>query len=104
MSQPTPAPDLLAHTGNRMAEVAADSARGMVERRLRGFVKSYVPRMFWPLIPGEGGSVADNAKAGASKWFWGVVTSAIVSVLFFLVFAAAVVGFVGITVFAVLFG
>ncbi len=93
-------PDLLAHTGARAAELAADAARGLVARRLRSLAKGYLPRVLWPLIPGVGGSVGANLKASASRWVWGLVTSAIVSLLFVAAFASIGVGVLGVTVFA----
>lgn len=97
----TQQPDLLAHTGNRMAEVAADTAKNMAVRRFQSMAKGYLPKWLWPLIPGVGGSVTENAKAGVSKWFWGIVTSVIISLVFFAIFAVAVMGFLGVTAFAV---
>ncbi len=97
----TQQPELLAHTGNRMAELAADSAKNLAIRRFQSLAKSYLPKMLWPLIPGVGGSVADNAKAGVSKWFWGIVTSVVFSLVFFAIFGVAVMGFLGLTAFAI---
>jgi hypothetical protein len=85
-------PDLMAHTRARMAELAQDEAKSYAERKLRSFVKSYVPKVFHPLIPGEGGSVVTNAKNAVSKWFWGLVTSAVITLIFFAVFGVAIVG------------
>lgn len=97
-------PDLVAHTANRLGEVAAGSARNMALRKFQSVAKSYLPRVLWPLIPGVGGSVADNAKAGVSRWFWGLVSSAVISLLFFAVFGVAIVGILGVIAFAVLSG
>jgi hypothetical protein len=97
-----PADPLMAHTANRMAEMAGQTAKNMAAREMRSWAKQYVPRMFWPLIPGEGGSVEANMKAGVSRWFWGLVWSAVFSIVFFGIFAIAIVGFLAITGFAVL--
>lgn len=94
-------PDLMAHTRDRMAEVAADSAKNMAWRATVRKIKQYLPKVLWPLIPGEGGSVEGNVKAAASKWMWGAVTSAIISLVFFAVFALAFVGFALVTLYAV---
>jgi hypothetical protein len=101
---PVPAgiPDPMTQARNRMAELGAETARDMAERRIRRFVKSYVPRMFHPLIPGERGSVAGNAKRAVSRWFWGLVTSAVISLVFFAFFGIAILGFTLFTAYVVI--
>ncbi len=97
-------PDLMAHTRDRLAEVAADSARSMAERKLRSTIKGYLPKVLWPLIPGEKGTVAGNLQKGASKWFWGAVSSAVISLMFLAAFAVAFLGVGLIVVYAVVTG
>jgi hypothetical protein len=94
-------PDPMTQTKNRMAELAGQTAKNMAERQLRSTLKQYVPKILWPLIPGERGTVEGNVKAAASKWFWGAVTSAVISLVFFAVFAIAIVGFLAVTGVAV---
>src|SRR5688500_18353874 len=94
-------PDPLTQTRSRLAEVAADTAKDLAARELRRTIKGYLPRILWPLIPGEGGSVGGNVQKAASKWFWGAVSSVVISLVFFAFFAVAVMGFLGVTAFAV---
>src|SRR3954463_1791220 len=94
-------PDPMTQTKNRMAEMAGQTAKNMAERKMRETIKGYLPKMLWPLIPGERGSVEANMKGAASKWMWGVVTSVIISVVFFAVFAIAIIGFLAFTGVAV---
>jgi hypothetical protein len=100
----TQQPDLMAHTKDRMAEVAAASAQNMAMRKFQSVAKSYLPKMLWPLIPGVRGSVTENAKAGASKWLWGAVSSAVISLLFLAFFAMAFLGVGLVIVYAVVMG
>ena len=95
-------PDLVAHTGARMADLAADAAQDAAASKFREVARGYLPRVLWPLIPGQGGSVVENAKAAISRWFWGLVASAVISVIFFGIFAVAFAGFAGVTLFAVI--
>lgn len=95
------APDLMTHTKDRLSEVAAETAKDMAWRATVRQIKEYLPRMFWPLIPGEGGSVAGNMQGAASKWFWGAVSSLVISAIFFAVFAVAIVGFFVVLAYAV---
>ncbi|MEZ4237207.1 MAG: hypothetical protein R3F59_13850 [Myxococcota bacterium] len=96
-----PPADPMSLARDRMLELGAQEARGMAARRIRRFVKSYVPRVLHPLIPGERGSVAGNVQRAASKWMWGLVSSVVISLIFFAIFGVAVVGFVAVTAFAV---
>ena len=93
--------DPMSAVAGRAAAFAGESAKNMAARELRSQLKRYVPRVLWPLIPGERGSVEANVKAGMSRWFWGAVTSAIISLMFFAAFGVAIVGFVAVTGFAV---
>lgn len=95
-------PDLMAHTRDRLAEVAADSAKNAAERKMRSMLKGYLPKVLWPLIPGEKGTVAGNLQKGASKWFWGAVSSAVISLMFFAVFGIAILGFCLVLAYALL--
>ena len=97
-------PDPMTQTKNRLAEVAADKAQDMAMREAKSFVKGYLPRFLWPLLPGERGTVSGNVQSGASKWFWGLVSSAIFSLVFFGLFALAFVGVALIVVWAVVMG
>jgi hypothetical protein len=105
MSETAPAnlpPDPMSQAKSRMAELAGETAKDMAWRATVRQIKQYVPRMFWPLIPGEGGSVQENAKGAASRWLWGLVSSVIISGLFFAVFAVAISGFLVVLAYAVL--
>ncbi|MEQ1566203.1 MAG: hypothetical protein ABMA64_11245 [Myxococcota bacterium] len=93
--------DLQTHTAQRLGEVAGDTAKNLAARELRRTVKQYVPKMFWPLIPGERGTVEGNVKSAASKWFWGMVSSAVFSLVFFAVFGLAVLGTLAVIGYAV---
>ncbi|MEQ1505832.1 MAG: hypothetical protein ABMB14_26595 [Myxococcota bacterium] len=95
-------PDPLTQTQNRMAEVASDKARELAMRKMRTTLKGYLPKVLHPLIPGERGTVEGNLKSAASKWMWGTVTSAVISLVFFAVFAVAVLGFLAVTAYAVM--
>ena len=62
-------PDLSTLARDRLVELGTDAARDAAERRIRRFVKSYVPKVLHPLIPGEGGSVVARVRAAVQKWF-----------------------------------
>jgi hypothetical protein len=94
--------DPMSQAKSRMAELAGETAKDMAWRATVRQIKQYVPRVLWPLIPGEGGSVQDNVKGAASRWFWGLVSSVIISGLFFAVFAVAISGFLVLLAYAVL--
>jgi hypothetical protein len=83
----------MTHTRGVLAASAVDVAKDLAESRIRRAIKGYLPRPLWPLIPGEGGSVVENARAMGRRWFWGLVSSAVISLVFFAIFGAAVVGF-----------
>jgi hypothetical protein len=95
-------PDPMSQAKDRMVELAGETAKDMAWRATVRQIKGYVPRMFWPLIPGEGGSVQENMKGAASKWFWGLVSSVIISGLFFAVFAVAISSFLVFLAYAVI--
>ncbi|MCA9491595.1 MAG: hypothetical protein KC621_16800 [Myxococcales bacterium] len=95
-------PDLMAHTRDRMAELAADSAKNAAERKIRSMIKGYLPKFLWPLIPGERGTVAGNVKSGVSKWFWGLVSSAVISLIFLAIFGVAILGVAGVIAYALI--
>ena len=97
-------PDPMTQTKNRLAEMAADQAKDKAMREAKSFVKGYLPKFLWPLLPGERGTVAGNVQSGASKWFWGLVSSAVFSIVFFGLFALAFVGVALIVVYAVVTG
>ena len=103
MSQPATGlpPDPMSQARDRMVEMAGETAKNMAMREMRSTLKGYVPRILWPLIPGERGTVEGNLKAAASKWAWGVVGSLVFSAVFFGIFAIAVLGFVAVTAYAV---
>jgi hypothetical protein len=103
---PAPAlpPDPMTQTKNRLAEVAQDQAKNMAMRQAKSVIKGYLPKFLWPLLPGERGTVAGNVQNGVSKWFWGLVSSAIFSLVFFLLFAMAFVGVALIVVYALVTG
>lgn len=101
MNEINAAEPLLTHTKDRLAEVATETAKDMAWRATVRQIKEYLPRVLWPLIPGEGGSVAENVQGAASKWFWGLVSSAIISAVFFAIFATAIVGFLVVLAWAV---
>jgi hypothetical protein len=108
MAEPLPAsesvalPDPMTLARDRMVELGGEAVVDLGQRRIRRLVKSYVPRVLHPLIPGEGGSVVANARRAVSRWFWGIVTSAIISLVFFAIFAVAALGFVAVTAYAVI--
>lgn len=93
-------PDPMTQTKNRLAEVAQDKAKDMAIGRAKSFVKGYLPKFLWPLLPGERGTVEGNVRSGISKWFWGLVSSAIFSIVFFGLFALAFVGVALVIVYA----
>ena len=65
---------------------AVDQARRAMTRR----AKQYLPRVLWPLIPGQGGDVGTNLQREASRRIWGAITGCGCSLAFFSVFAAGV--------------
>jgi hypothetical protein len=75
---------------SRGADMAARSAQSAFIRTAKG----YLPRWAWPLIPGAGGSVADNLKANASRTIWGWVGGCVFT-LFFAAAVGVVLAFVG---------
>lgn len=85
-----------------LAQRGQEMAGDMIGRQFRSTLKGYLPKVLWPLIPGEGGSVQDKMKEALKKWFWGVVGGIIFSIIFFLVFAVVIVIVLGIVVYAVL--
>lgn len=90
--------DPVTQTKDRMAVVAADTAKNMALREAKSWLKPYLPRFLWPLLPGERGTVAGEAQKSVSKWFWGLVSSAMFSLFFFLAVAAVlflVAAFIG---------
>lgn len=95
-------PDPLSQASARMTELAAETAKDMAWRALVRRIKGYVPRIFWPLIPGEGGSVWGNLKATASRRFWAAVSSLVITAMFFATFAVAISGFLVVLLYAVL--
>lgn len=94
-------PDPMTQTKARMTELAGQTAQNMAMREMRSQLKGYLPKILWPLIPGERGTVEGNVKAAASKWAWGAAGSLVFSLVFFGIFAVAVLGFVAITAWAV---
>jgi hypothetical protein len=97
-------PDPMTQTKDRMAQLAADKAQQMAIDKTKTMIKGYLPRFLWPLLPGERGTVAGNIESGASKWFWGLVSSAVFSLVFFGLFALAFVGVALIVVYAIVTG
>ena len=97
-------PDPMSQTKRRMAELATDTAKDMAMREAKSWIKGYLPRFLWPLLPGERGTVAGEAKKGVSRWFWGMVSSAVFSLVFFAVVAVVLLGVGLIVVYAVLAG
>jgi hypothetical protein len=100
--QPMTLPDPATQARNRLVELGTRTAADLGQRKLRQLVKSYVPKVLHPLIPGEHGSVVANAQRAVSRWFWGLVTSAVISLVFFAIFGVAVLGFGLVTAYAVL--
>lgn len=95
-----PEDELKAHTRARVAEMGMNAASNLAEREARRALKARIPRMFWPLIPGESGSVEANVEKAArrklSDWIWTVGCT----VGFFLVFGGAVLGVAAIVLYA----
>ena len=83
-----------------MAKGASDMATSQVRRMIVGRIKQYLPRFLWPLIPGEGGTVAGNVEYLAKRRLWSMVTGCGCSVLFALLFAGAFGGVALIIAFA----
>lgn len=98
----TPAqPDPMRLAQDRVADLARDQAEGFLLRQVRSQLKAVLPKFLHPLIPGERGTVAGHLKAEASRRVWAAVTGLIFSLVFFAIFAVAVVGFLAVTGFAV---
>lgn len=85
-------PDPMSQTGARLTELAGVAVKNRALREVRSQLKGVLPRVLHPLIPGERGTVAGNARAAASKWAWGVLGSLVFSVVFFGIFALATAG------------
>jgi len=80
-----------------MKENLKDEAGNMRMRRGRKELYRRLPKFLHPLVPGHRDSFATAAKKGVSRWFWGLVWSAV----FFLVFFGLVAAVLTITVAAV---
>lgn len=78
------------------AEAVADavmaSAKSAAESRFRRELRSRIPRILWPLIPGERGSVTENVQREAGRRFRRWVSGVIFSIVFFVVFFSLVCG------------
>ena len=85
-------PDPMSAAGQALARGAADFAQDAARRALIRKIKSVLPRVLWPLIPGERGTVAgkvgDAAKKELSKALWGCGCS----LAFFFFFGLAALG------------
>ncbi len=69
-----------------LKEKAKNEAGNMMMKRLRKEMYARLPKFLHPLVPGHRDSFAGAAKKGVSRWFWGLVWSA----MFFLVFGGVV--------------
>ena len=95
-------PDPMSQTAARLGELAGVAAKDRLLREIRSRLKAVLPKVLHPLIPGERGTVAGNARAAASKWVWGVVGSVVFSVVFFGIFGLATAGVLLVIAWAVL--
>jgi len=87
--------------GHAMVGAAASYASNSAQRAITAKLKEYIPRVFWPLIPGQRGSVTENLKRDASRRIWGAITGCGCSVAFFLLFASAFGGILLIVIGAI---
>ena len=68
-------PDPRAATQAAMAGAATQLAQNAARRAVMGQVKAVVPKVLWPLLPGEGGTVGGNLEAMARRRMWALVGS-----------------------------
>lgn len=85
-------PDLMTAAGQALARGAADFAQDAARRAVVRKIRSVLPRVLWPLIPGERGPVAgkvgEAAKKELNKALWGCGCS----LAFFFLFGLAFLG------------
>ncbi len=92
--------DMAARTGAALGNHAKNTAIDMIKRRIRDYLKPHLPYFLQPLLPGVGGSVSERAGRGMRRWvsrtIWGAIITAVFSIVFFAVFAAAILLILGI--------
>lgn len=94
---PDPMSAAKASLGAAAADSAKRHARGAVVRQIKG----YLPKFLWPLIPGEGGTVGGNIQRIIKQRTMSAIFGCLFTLVFFAIFATAILGVVGIIVYAV---
>jgi hypothetical protein len=85
-------PDPMSAAGQALARGAADFAQDAARRALVRKIKSVLPRVLWPLIPGERGTVAGKVGEAAQKELSRALWGCGCSLAFFFVFGLAALG------------
>jgi hypothetical protein len=85
-------PDPMSAAGQALARGAADFAQDAARRALVRKIKSVLPRVLWPLIPGERGTVAGKVGEAAQKELSRALWGCGCSLAFFFVIGLAALG------------